>query len=149
MPSKPDYEAILTAFLQLDIEPMLGWNHDEGRVGVFVNVNDLFWWATGDAEEVATPEDIAALKAAHADGCAADKVQQDAAPPNVHYCRGRLAAEVLYAARKRKLRPQNAWLNKQPQYVVDLFLAAGPPREVDTSPFGNPHPPTFKEVADA
>ena len=84
----------------------------------FVNVNDVFWWATADLEEI-TPENIEELERAFAD------CQEAGGYVGTAY------GHVLFAARQRAMRPQ------QPAYPKDadmagicvLFDAAGPVRD--------------------
>jgi len=101
------------------------WWRTDGEfapVRFFVTCNDLFWWGTGDAEDI-TPENVAALEQAVAD-CRA-------AHPNGRGSRG----PELFCARIRGERPQGAAYPKEKE-LWPLFDACGPAREVG---LGNPH----------
>lgn len=99
---------------ETDCYDMLFWRCEEpGSIEFFVNVNDIFWWATADLEKI-IPEDVPALRQAIAD-------VQEIDP------RDRCTGFELWAARKRGMRPQ------QPAYPKDerlrpLFDACGPAR---------------------
>jgi hypothetical protein len=99
---------------ETDCYHLLFWRCEKpGSVEFFVNVNDVFWWATADLEEI-TPEDVPSMRQAIADVKEIDSHDG---------CTG----FVLWAARKRKMRPQ------QPAYPKDerirlLFDACGPVR---------------------
>ena len=88
--------------------------------GFAVSCNDVFTWGAADAEPI-TPADLDALEQARRD---AD---------------GHPAWPALWVARKRRLRPQGAYLRTFPpgSPLVEHFLAAGPPRGPDV---GNPAP---------
>lgn len=79
-----------------------------------VNVNDVFFWGCSDGEYIETDEDIDALEQACRDCDAAWK-------GHGHY------GSMLYAARRRGLRPQGAAY--PPRELWDLFDEAGPERE--------------------
>lgn len=89
----------------------------DGTIRFLVNCNDLFYWATADAEEV-TPADVAALDQAYAD-C-------DTAGRNYH-------GGILFAARKRGMRPQAPYFAYFNDAEVELFKACGPEREDEKS----------------
>lgn len=101
---------------ETDCYSALFWRCDETGTMFFVNVNDVFFWATADVEPI-TPEDLPAMRQALAD------VRQ-AAPGQ---CIDAYEGLKLWAARKRKMRPQ------QPAYPKDkrlwrLFDECGPVR---------------------
>lgn len=115
----------------------LMWHVDAaGRFRFSANIPDLFWWGGGDDEPI-TPDDLPLLERTHADLAALD-------------CADMWLAE-LYAARRRKMRPQGAsyhnpgvgtWLRHPEmaeQYVAlnAFYDQCGPEREVG---FGNPRP---------
>ncbi len=91
-------------------EPIYWATHgDYAPVTFFVNCNDLFWWATADAEKL-LPEDMPMLRQAILDVQAADVY--DLRLDNYEMgC-------ALWCARKRKMRPQ------QPAYPKDEQLRA-------------------------
>lgn len=100
-------------------DPIYWATHDQyAPITFFVNCNDLFWWATADAEKL-TPEDIPMLRQAILDVKATGVFTLDLE----NY---ELGCE-LWCARKRGMRPQ------QPAYPKDerlqaLFDACGPAR---------------------
>jgi len=99
--------------------PIYWATHSEyAPITFFVLCNDLFWWATADAEKL-TPEDMPCLRQAILDvqEIRVDKLRLD------NYEMGC----ALWCARKRGMRPQ------QPAYPQDerlraLFDACGPVR---------------------
>jgi hypothetical protein len=105
----------LLAELDCYSEPIYWACHgDYAPITFFVNCNDLFYWATADAEKL-TPEDMPALKQAIAD------VIEITGKTDIYI------GFELWCARKREMRPQ------QPAYPKDeqlraLFDACGPPR---------------------
>ena len=116
---------LLTLLADNDATDELCVQHYKGKLNFYINCNDLFWWATADAEEV-TPANIQTLRQAFADARAASKY-------------GHIWAGELFAARSRGMRPQNAAYPKDDPEMWPLFDAAGPEREPDKKPFGNPH----------
>lgn len=106
------------------------WWRTDGEyapITFLVNCNDAFWWATADAERI-TPDNIGVLEQALADCKAADATI------------GNLHASLLFVCRVRQMRPQGAYYKHIEDQFRPLFDAAGPPREVDSAPFGNPYP---------
>ena len=99
---------------ETDCYSALFWRCEKpGTVEFFVNVNDVFYWATADVEPI-TPEDLPTMRQAIADVRAVTD-------------RDTYEGFKLWAARKRKVRPQ------QPAYPEDkrlwtLFDACGPAR---------------------
>lgn len=99
----------------------LFWHSDLNYFGV--NVNDVFAWGAADLEEV-TAENVDELEQAFRD-CAT-------------VCdTGEIYGPWLFAARRRKLRPQGASY-PQEQELWPLFDTCGPERETG---FGNPYKP--------
>lgn len=84
---------------------------------VAVNVSDVFEWGTADGEEI-TPADIPALR----------QSKVDAREAGEEFYFGE-----LYAARRRKRRPQGAFYNDRhtpiPPQLAALFNECGPERE--------------------
>jgi hypothetical protein len=109
-----DVKIVVAAAHQYDID--LFWYINEiDEVRAAVLMNDVFFWGCSDCEDVEV-EDLPALKEAMIDN------------------EGVWGPEI-YAARKRKMRPQNAIINGSPLEVRKAFLEAGPERPVD---HGNP-----------
>lgn len=122
---KTDLEDVLTilkAVQELDSYDQLFWRTDGefAPVTFWLNVNDVFWWGTSDVEKLAA-EDVPALL--------------EAAKDLGDY--GYLAPE-LYAARRRKLRPQGAMYKYLPKSTWKLFDACGPERKI--GPGNTPKP---------
>lgn len=125
----------VTAF---DSTDDIWWRTDNeyAPVTFWVTVNDCFYWASADLEKI-TPENVGELEKAYAD-CRA-------AMGGVGGI-GEIYAPMLFAARMRKMRPQGA-AYPQEKELWPLFDAAGPERETDSLPFGNPRPhPRDKKV---
>jgi len=78
--------------------------------------NDIFWWGTGDAEEI-TEDDLTLFEESLKDG-------------------GWEVGYILYCARRRKMRPQGAAYSIIPEKYWPMFDACGPERKTD---FGNPY----------
>jgi len=89
---------------------------DPGTVEFFVNVNDVFWWATADLEEI-MPEDLPEIRRAITDVRAVTGREL-----HIH------EAFTLWAARKRGMRPQQLAYPKDEQLRA-LFDACGPARQ--------------------
>lgn len=109
---------LLSFVAKYECEHSIYWTED---LGFFVGCNDLFAWATADAEEISSSDDLANFKQAVLDAI-------EACP--LH---GSTFGGDLYCARRRGMRPQNAvyrpeyFLGKQPE-LVPLFNACGPER---------------------
>lgn len=91
--------------------------NDGSRARFFVNCNDVFDWGTADCDEL-LPEDIEPLK----DAC---KQCLD-----VHPIFGYIYGPMLWASRKRGVRPQGAMWSNIPMPLWPLFEAAAPERAV-------------------
>lgn len=89
------------------------------KLEFFIGCNDMFWWATADAEEIKTVDDITLLEKCLGDSEA--------------------FGFELYCCRKRAMRPQGAYYKYIDKKDWHLFDACGPRREADNEPFGNPH----------
>lgn len=109
-----------------DMQEVLSWNANNGEIEFYANVNDVFFWACADAEDV-TPENFAELKKAIAD------IRLAAPGTFMEHDYG----VELFAARNRGMRPQGAAYPPKDSGLVPLFDAAGPFRETGT---GNPCP---------
>lgn len=104
------------------------WRCDEeyAPVTIFINCNDLFYWATADCEEI-NSENIDSYDQCMKD---ADAVKEF----------GHCYANALWCARQRGMRPQGACYKHYPKELWPLFDACGLERETDNGPFGNPKP---------
>ena len=100
-------------------EPIYWATHgDYAPVTFFVMCNDLFWWATADAEKI-TPEDIPGLRQAILD-VETTNAYDLCLDSYVTGCE-------LWCARKRKMRPQRPAYPKDERLRL-LFDACGPAR---------------------
>jgi hypothetical protein len=106
--------------------PLVTWvdqngnSEPSGEIKFYLLCNDMFWWGTADCEWIEI-EDIPDLQKAYDDLKAADLDD---------VCMWCYAPE-LWISRKRGMRPQRPWWNREkiPQPVKDLFCAAGPERD--------------------
>lgn len=101
------------------------WRVEPDGVKFFADVADVFVWGSADCEEVRR-EDVVDLERAKVDLLAIEGSEPT-------------CLAELYAARKRRERPQGAWYRGTETAVRALFDACGPLREVG---LGNPsrHP---------
>jgi hypothetical protein len=116
---------LLRLVAKYELSLLFSWyTDDDGTIVFYINCNDLFAWACGDAEDI-EPADLPELERAITDCKAADK------------CAGAYGPE-LFVCRKRQMRPQGAAYPKC-KALWPLFDAAGQERDVDS---GNPktHP---------
>lgn len=90
------------------------WDED---LNICIGCNDVFWWATADAEPIETEEDYQLLKVT------LEECQK------MHFCAG-IYSDILYASRKRKMRPQGAIYKSIYGDMWPLFDACGPERSV-------------------
>jgi hypothetical protein len=85
----------------------------------WVNVSDVFDWASADMEEI-TPDSLDDF----------DQAVQDLRAIKANVA---IYASALYAARRRQRRPMSEYytyrLSPMPPEVAELFNAAGPPRK--------------------
>ena len=81
--------------------------HDDA-VTMYVNCNDLFWWAVADAEEL-NFSDLAELNR-----CISESPDH---------------GELLWCAKKRKMRPQKPYYKSFSNDEAELFNACGPERD--------------------
>lgn len=108
--SADDYESLMWR-----VDSRSGMNRD---MKLYALCNDVFFWATADAEEI-TADDVPLLER-----CLSDLGKAGAA----YYLAG------LFAARKRKMRPQKPFYKDMPEDVAALFDAcctAGERAEAD------------------
>lgn len=85
------------------------WSDNTGTIQPWICVNDIFWWGTADGETIEI-EDLEALEAA------INQAGRD--------------GPLLWAARKRNLRPQGACMEYFKPETVTLLLEL-PEREID------------------
>ena len=104
------YEAIysLSFSIVTDAGRWAGLGSKEGKLTVSVNCNDLFYWATADAEPIETDADLEMLEE-----CL--KIDD-------------IYGATIYACRKRKMRPQNSVIKTMPDDIIPHLEACGPPR---------------------
>lgn len=101
-------------------ESIMWMARTDGTIHFGAPCSDVFWWATADWEEIGE-EDMPLFRQCMADLDATDE----------HYM-----VEILYAARKRGMRPMSLWLGirgdrawQHSRELFDMFLAAGPERD--------------------
>jgi len=96
----------------------LWWRMDGNYAPItfLANCSDCFWWATADCEPI-TPENIEVLEASYRDAKAADDTV------------GTIYATELFAARVRKMRPQQPSYKHYGEKLKPLFDACGPQRD--------------------
>jgi len=86
------------------------WIHIDAdeTIKLYVNCNDVFWWACADSEEI-KPEEIKGL--------------QECVELSKAY------GTILWACRKRGMRPQSPWFEDLSKEELKLFKACGPKRD--------------------
>lgn len=97
-------------------------------VDFYANCSDLFYWATSDAEQI-TEANFEILRQSYQD------LKSITSDHKFFECDW---FGALFCARVRNMRPQGAFYKHIPEVFRQLFDEAGPEREVDMSPFGNP-----------
>lgn len=93
------------------------WWRTDGEyapVTMIVNCNDLFFWASADAETI-TADNIDEFEQAYEDAAKADE-------------HGECYAQILFCCRVRKMRPQKPYYKHIPEPLHGLFNACGPER---------------------
>lgn len=102
----------------------LWWRTDDeyAPITLFVNCNDMFFWACSDCEKL-TPENLHILEQAVKDVKAVTGDSEH--------------ADLLFCCRVRKMQPQGAVFDEKylPKRLWSLFAAAGEHRPAD---LGNP-----------
>lgn len=94
---------------------LYGDYEDKGQINFAILCNDLFWWATADAESL-TPDNLPILKQ-----CIEEVEKLDE--------HGRaFEADILFCCRIRKMRPQKPYYKSIPEKLHPLFDACGPER---------------------
>lgn len=111
-------------FALADAHSELAWQVDPNtrEVRLMARCDDLFWWGTSDLEGI-TPADLSELERAFTD------------VPDYHFIE-------LYAARRRKMRPQAAAYKNIAEQYRPIFDACGSAREAR---LGNPHEAAAEE----
>jgi len=135
-----------------DRHPEIWWRTDGeyAPVTIFVNCNDLFWWASADCERL-TPENIGLWEQAYSDLDAllrdeprTPENQTDGPVRKAWLARGTRRISImscvdwLFCARVRGMRPQGACYPSDAPEVWPLFDACGPERPTG---HGNPCKP--------
>ena len=105
---EPFLRELPDSVLQMIIYDIIDVTMDGGKPVMFVNCNDLFYWACADAEDI-TLEDIPDLERAISE-C-----------PNLGH--------LLWCCRKRGMRPQGPFYNEFTPEEAALFDQAGPERD--------------------
>jgi len=123
-----------------DFSTELFWRvYDDGILRPHFIVNDVFWWATSDAEEI-VPEHWEILQQASKDlfelqsqrKISSLEFQRPPSPRDPTYDPldwPVLMIDVLYTARVRRMRPQRPWLNSRSPAMRKVFEACGPDRD--------------------
>jgi hypothetical protein len=107
---------VLRAFERAECNDLLLWHVVDDDVRFAAMCNDVFWWATADAEDI-TVDDLPLLES-----CLADLKAFSA----------EIYLPELYCARRRRMRPQGAWYaTLRDADLTRIFDACGPEREVD------------------
>lgn len=117
MPTQPEHVIeILAAFDDADSHDSVWWRTDGkyAPITLLVNCNDLFYWATADAEEI-TINNLPVYRQAVADIRAIGGMECSAAE--------------LFCCRVRGMRPQGPFYRELDGAEKALFDACGPPRE--------------------
>lgn len=133
---------VLELFELADSFHDLTWRTEHKGTGVqfWVNCNDLFYWGTADAEPVETKKDLELLRQTLSNLQNLEKeniTPMGVATSRVVPNKDSIATSYLgslYAARKRRMRPQKPFLNdsllvKYDPEVLKLFLDCGPERD--------------------
>lgn len=131
-PESIDYQVLLLAEDEILVphEGDLWWRCGPrarlapGEVHWLVGCNNLFYWGTDDAERIETLDDVAGIRQAHADLTAADIEALGEDQFNSVY------AGVLWVCRKRQMRPQKPWTDRdikpEHEHARALFMAWDP-----------------------
>lgn len=99
-------------------EELFYFAREDGTLCMAVNCNDLFYWATSDAEDI-TPDNIEELEKAMADVKTASPNDNDFVDHGMS----------LFACRVRKMRPQPPCYKTITPELHALFNACGPERD--------------------
>lgn len=116
---KPDTIKLLEVFAFDNCDDLF-WRCDKeyAPITIFVECNDLFFWACADCEEIESDQEVEDLRQAFTD---AEKA----------YEHGGAYAPLLWVARKRKMRPQDPYYKYFNEALHPLFNACGPERPKD------------------
>jgi hypothetical protein len=99
------------------------WNAEDDELKPWLLTNDVFFWACADGVDI-TPDNFEVLVKAFEE-CVTLEPE-----------RGATFADLLFATRVNKMRPQGAFYSIIPETLWPLFNNSAPYREVD---FGNPY----------
>jgi len=105
---------ILLTIDEYELFDKIRWDEN---LNFYVFCNDIFYWGAADTEDVKDSNDLILLRNACIDIENIDDNIVDEYGP------------FLYCARKRKMRPQNAWYNITPRQMHYLFDNCGEERE--------------------
>lgn len=120
---------VLDVYDKADCHEQLYWRVEPEKVVLLALCNDLFWWGTADAEEI-TLENVAILEQTFTD---LNKIEYDI--NQVIATKGHLPITYfseLFAARSRKMRPQQPCYETMSPEIATLFNACGPERDPKT-----------------
>lgn len=128
---------VLRVFENADSYDSVFWRTDgeHAPITFFALCNDVFWWATADAEKI-TEENVGLLEST-----ARELIEIDSKERASHACHPctnldahshpTIYLESLFAARCRKMRPQRPFMKNMKDPILSLFLACGPERTRD------------------
>ena len=107
---------VLSIFEVADLyDGALIWKVFPDGIHFWAQCSDVFYWGTADGEPIETDADLDLLRQ-----CLDELALFDST----------FYMPELYAARRRKMRPQRPWLeHREDPNVLALFLAAGPERD--------------------
>lgn len=116
-----------------DCHEQLYWRIDgievptPGKIELFAGCNDLFWWATSDAEPI-TSDNIEILEQTLKELKVIDDSRDRAAQISQKADLPVLYLSDLFAARSRKMRPQRPYYERMSPELKVLFDTCGPER---------------------
>lgn len=127
MKTYDEVKTIVQVIHECDVE--LYWYIDQktGEVKASTNCSDLFYWGCSDGEDVEATDALLLRQT-----CAELEAYKEQSGMTKAYV---IHADSLFAARKRKMRPQGAAYKNIPEELWPLFDACGPYRPID---HGNP-----------
>lgn len=109
--------SLLLTIEEYELFDEIRWDED---LNFYVICNDVFYWGTADAELIKDPNDLILLRHACID---IENINDDIVDE---------FGPLLYCARKRKIRPQNAFYNHLiPKEIHYLFDNCGKERKKD------------------
>ncbi len=111
-------ERLLKLTAKYDTTSELYWNDTDKGLKFYIICNDFFGWACADGEDIENEEDLTLLEQSLKD--------------SEYY------GQLLYCARRRKMRPQGAYYSWIDEKEWHLFDGCGEEREIDAC---NPYKP--------